>query len=73
MVGSDRYNGKSVFQAKGGNFNFFFKYVSYILQKLKKSQNQLKRKLKKKRLSKTQSVVLHIEFTLDKYAVFKNT
>lgn len=72
MVGSDRYNAKQCKQ-KVVTLIFFFKYVSYILQKLKKSQNQSKRKLKKKRLSKTQSVVLHIEFTLDKYAVFKNT
>lgn len=48
-----------------------FLYVSF-LQKLKKSQNQSKRRLKKKRSSKIQSVILQIEFTLE-YAVFKNT
>lgn len=48
-----------------------FLYVS-VLQKLKKSQNQSKRRLKKKRSSKTQSVIPQIKFTLE-YAVFKNT
>lgn len=67
---SDRYNGKTVSQAKDGNFKDFF--ICVFLQKLKKSQNQSKRRLKKKRSSKTQSVIPQIEFTLE-YAVFKNT
>lgn len=48
MVGSDRYNGKSVFQAKCGNLNFFFNLCLTFYRSWKRAKTSQKESWRRK-------------------------
>lgn len=52
MVGSDRYNGKSVFQAKGGNFKFFFLICVLHFTEVEKEPKPVKKKVEEEKIIK---------------------
>lgn len=51
MVGSDRYNGKSVFQAKGGNLKNFLICVLHFTE-VEKEPKPVKKKVEEEKIIK---------------------